>query len=98
VLAVVRNIPAGTVSTYGHVALMAGYPGAARQVGWVLSGLSEHDKQTPWQRVINASGRISIRGRGDMAEVQRHLLEQEGIVFDERNKVDLDTYLFRGIT
>jgi len=86
----------GTVSTYGHIALMAGYPGAARQVGWVLSGLSDDDNETPWHRVINATGRISIRGRGDMAELQKHLLEQEGVEFDDRERVDLDVYLYTG--
>jgi methylated-DNA-protein-cysteine methyltransferase related protein len=45
----------------------------------------------PWQRVINSQGKVSERpGLGPLA--QRQLLEREGVVFDERGRVDLKTY------
>lgn len=94
VLSAVRSIPRGYVSTYGHIALMAGSPGAARQVGWVLAGLHPEADDVPWHRIINARGRISIRGRGDMAELQKRLLESEGIEFGENDAVDLETCLY----
>ncbi len=43
----------------------------------------------PWWRVINAQGRISAR---EGAERQRGLLEGEGVVFDERGRVDLNRF------
>jgi len=45
--------------------------------------------ELPWQRVINAKGKISPR-RGAMQ--QRILLENEGVVFDDNDIVDLTTY------
>lgn len=90
VLAVVRSVPAGKVTTYGTVALMAGAPRAARQVGGVLHGLGPADGDVPWQRVINASGGISTYKVG-AGELQVALLRSEGVeVVDDR--VDLRRY------
>ena len=89
---VVRRIPAGKVATYGTVARVAGLPGHARQVGYAMAALSdEHD--VPWHRVINAKGEVSARKGGTAFEqIQRVLLEAEGVVFDGRGRVDLDRY------
>lgn len=87
----VRRIPPGAVSTYGEIAGLAGMPGAARQVGWALNALSEED-DVPWHRVINARGEISGRGEREYADLQRALLESEGVEFDRHGRVDLDRY------
>ncbi len=89
VLTLILQIPKGRVSTYGAVALMAGYPRRARHVGHLLRGISEetaHD--IPWQRVVNSSGQLSTYkiGTGDL---QRVLLEAEGIVFSKTGRLDL---------
>jgi len=42
----------------------------------------------PWHRVINAKGEISPRSAGDSHELQRMLLEAEGVKFDERGRVE----------
>lgn len=92
--AVIRRIPEGRVATYGQVALLAGLPGHARQVGAVLREVPPGVK-LPWQRVVNAQGRISsrgIRGIGWEEGVQRHLLEEEGVVFDTRGRIDLERF------
>ncbi|MAG33395.1 MAG: methyltransferase [Deltaproteobacteria bacterium] len=85
---VVRRIPQGRVATYGQVAALSGSPGAARQVGWALAALSPDD-HVPWHRVINARGEISTRGEREIEDLQRALLESEGVVFDRRGRVDL---------
>jgi len=77
VLRVVRRVPAGTVVTYGQVALLAGRPGAARAVGAVLRGLREADGAVPWQRVVNATGGLSTYKVGH-GELQAALLRSEG--------------------
>ena len=88
IYAVVAAIPPGRVATYGQVAALAGLPGRARLVGYALHGLPEgHD--LPWQRVVNASGRVSPRARPGADDYQRHLLEAEGVVFDDRGRVRL---------
>ncbi len=89
VLELVQQIPHGRVSTYGALALMAGYPKRARHVGHLLRGISEETTQDiPWHRVINSSGRLSTYkiGTGDL---QKILLESEGIVFSKTGKLDL---------
>jgi len=78
VLAIVRQVPRGRVVSYGQVALWAGSPRAARQVGAVLYGLREADGDVPWQRVINARGGISTYKIG-AGELQVALLRAEGI-------------------
>lgn len=87
VYAVVRTVPRGAVTTYGDVATLLGSPRVARHVGFALAALD--DPSVPWHRVINSRGRISFKGDVARGRVQRALLEQEGVVFDEHDKVDL---------
>lgn len=87
----VRRIPAGRVATYGQVAALAGMPGAARQVGWALAALGEDD-DVPWHRVLNARGEISPRGERETVDLQRALLESEGIEMSRGGRVDLKRY------
>jgi len=88
IIAAIRKIPRGKVSTYGAVARGAGYPGAARQVVAALRlayGL-------PWQRVLGAGGEIKLRG--DSAIEQRLRLEAEGVTFRGR-RVDIKRHEFK---
>ena len=87
----VRGVPAGGVVTYGQVALELGSPAAARAVGYALHFLPGNS-DVPWWRVVNAGGGISLRGRGEAAEVQRRLLEAEGIAFRREGTIDLRRY------
>ncbi len=84
----IRAIPRGKVSTYGGVATMAGYPGAARMVARVL----RRSFGLPWQRVLGAGGQIKLTG--DSAIEQRLRLEAEGVRFRGR-KVDMKACEFR---
>ena len=93
----VARVPRGKVVTYGQVAALLGAPRAARAVGTALRHMPlPLTKKVPWQRVINASGGISLRGDVLRAEEQRWLLEEEGIAFDRNGKVDLEQYLWGG--
>jgi methylated-DNA-protein-cysteine methyltransferase related protein len=86
----VKQIPKGKVATYGDVAKLSGLPGQQRLVGYALHNLPVNSK-IPWQRVVNAQGRISLpRGRRGY-ERQKKLLEKEGILFIDE-AVDLDRY------
>jgi methylated-DNA-protein-cysteine methyltransferase related protein len=76
----VRQIPKGTVATYGEVAAEAGFPGQARMVGYALHALP-HGSGVPWQRVINTMGKISFPTGSDAHTRQKRLLRKEGIVF-----------------
>ena len=87
----VKQIPAGKVATYGQIARMVGGC-SARMVGFAMSALRDgRDPEVPWQRIINAQGRISLHGIGS-AE-QRFLLEDEGVVFDEADRMEGRAYI-----
>lgn len=88
---IVRRIPRGQVATYGQIARLAGYPRHARQVGYALAALTD-DASVPWQRVINARGEISARSKPGYTDLQRILLEDEGIAFDHRGRIDLQRF------
>lgn len=94
IYAVVAAIPKGKVATYGQVALLAGLPGRARQVGYALHAAA--DPSLPWHRVVNAKGEISLRSGGSEGDrVQRLRLEAEGVVFDRCGRISLERYRWR---
>lgn len=83
ILAVVDEIPAGKVATYGQIARLIDRPRNARLVGRVL-GMSEFYGQFPCHRVVNHKGRL-VPGWG----AQRGLLEDEGVPFKDENHVEI---------
>ena len=90
----VKRIPRGKVATYGQIAALVGMPRHARQVGYALAALPANMK-IPWHRVINAQGRISLRLKhwdSGSDDLQRILLEAEGVIFDSSGRVDLKRF------
>ena len=75
---------------------MLGHPHAARTVGWALHSLPE-GSDVPWHRVINSQGRVSTGGEGQADNLQRVLLEAEGVRFDKHGKVDWDHFGWEGL-
>jgi methylated-DNA-protein-cysteine methyltransferase related protein len=73
---VIAQVPRGKVATYGQVAKLAGYPGAARQVAWAL----HNSTGLPWHRIVGAGGKISLTGNPGFE--QRMRLQMEGIQFN----------------
>ena len=93
---IVSQIPAGRVATYGQVALLAGSPRAARQVGFALGKL-DGDSAVPWHRVVNARGQVSLRAFSEgCEELQEELLADEGVVLDEGGRIDLSKWGWDG--
>ena len=91
---VVAFIPEGRLSTYGQVADWIGAYGCARQVGWALRRLSL-PSPIPWQRVVNAKGRISMSlSREGTDWMQRELLISEGIPVDRQGRLPLKRFLW----
>ena len=72
---VVRRIPAGSVSTYGQVARLAGMPRSARLVGYAMA--SCQDPTVPCHRVVGSDS--SLTGYAGGLEKKRYLLSLEGI-------------------
>jgi len=92
IIHLIKSIPYGRVTTYGALAFMAGNKGASLHVVRVLNSCSEKDN-LPWYRVVNSKGTISLTGEG--ADLQRKLLEEEGVVFDDKGRIDFSMYLWR---
>ena len=92
---VVKQIPRGKVATYGQVAALAGNPRGARGVGFAL----HHNPQPgviPCHRVIFRDGSLCTGFAFGGPEVQRRLLEQEGVCFLPDGRVDLSRFGWLG--
>lgn len=92
IYALVRQIPRGKVATYGQIAEIVG-DCTARVVGYAMAACPD---DVPWQRVINAQGKVSPRADSWGTEVQRVRLEEEGIVFGPDHKVNLAAVRWAG--
>jgi methylated-DNA-protein-cysteine methyltransferase-like protein len=96
IYAMVRRIPPGRVTTYGRIAKLVGGC-TARMVGYAMAALKRGTApDVPWQRVINAKGKVSVHGNGIGNAMQRAILEQEGVVFDAQDRVDFEKYGWLG--
>ena len=84
----VKQIPRGKVATYGQIASLAGNPRGARGVGFAL----HHNPQPgiiPCHRVVFRDGSVCTGFAFGGPEVQRRLLEEEGVEFLPDGKVNL---------
>ena len=89
----IRDIPRGSVASYGQIAEIAGIPRGARQVGWALRQLSR-GQNVPWHRVITASGRIAFEAGSARFERQKALLAAEDVTVTA-GRVDMRKYRWR---
>lgn len=92
VIVIIKSVPEGKVATYGQIAAYAGNSRAARQVAYILHS-SSRKENLPWHRVVNSKGSISLKPHHGY-ELQKKLLEKEGIIFNEGNCIDLKRFLW----
>ena len=85
---IVRKIPAGKVATYGQIAHLLGNPRLSRVVGYAMHSCLYDD--VPCHRVVNRFGQFAK----SFEEVQRGMLEREGVVVGEEDCVDLKEYIW----
>lgn len=91
----IKAIPFGKVASYGQIAVYAGIPRAARAVGMILNKLPA-DTTLPWWRLVNNTGKLSIRGSIFSRDDQKSLLENEGIKFKKEHEFEIEKYRWRG--
>ncbi len=91
VQALVKRIPKGRVATYGQLSRLIGGRLTPVGVGWAIRAAAEGT--IPWQRVVNASGGISTEHEHE--DLQRAMLESEGVRFDGEGRIDLARYGWR---
>ena len=87
---IVKEIPVGRVMTYGQIADILGEGYTARTVGYVMHAADTEN--VPWQRVINSQGACSTGRMTLPVNLQQKILEDEGVVFNEKGKCDLGVY------
>lgn len=86
----VRNIPAGKITTYGTIAQTLGIRNS-RLVGWAMHG--NKDPTVPCHRVVFKDGSLAPGYAFGGPKVQKEKLVKEGIKFTEKNKVDLTKFI-----
>jgi methylated-DNA-protein-cysteine methyltransferase-like protein len=87
----VRRIPRGRVMSYGQISQLLTRPLSAQAVGWAMNQCPD---DVPWQRVVNAAGGISTEHRSVPRDLQRRLLEAEGIRFGPDGRLSMSKYRF----
>ncbi len=87
---IVNQIPAGRVMTYGQIAETLGTGYTPRTVGFVMHAADTEN--VPWQRVINSQGSCSTGKMMMPVNLQQKMLEDEGIIFSEKGRCDLNNY------
>lgn len=85
----VKKIPKGKVASYGQIALMAGNPRWSRVVGYALHSNPEPGI-IPCHRVVTKDGKLSKSFAFGGENMQRILLESEGVTFLNDDTVDLE--------
>lgn len=91
---IVRSIPPGKVTTYGHIAAAIGVRSGARLVGWALNAVAYDERlDIPCHRVVNRMGELSGKMHFETPFVMRERLEAEGVAF-LGDAVDLDQHLW----
>jgi methylated-DNA-protein-cysteine methyltransferase-like protein len=99
---IVSRIPRGKVASYGQVAKMLRPPAGVDaetylEYGalWVSNAVAESPNEVPWQRMVNSKGEITER---DGVQAKRHqlMLEDEGVEFNPRGRIDLKKYGWSG--
>jgi methylated-DNA-protein-cysteine methyltransferase-like protein len=86
----VEQIPFGRVMTYGQIAEILGGKFNAQIVCLALH--SAGDEKIPWQRVITSQGSCAPGKIFLPYNVQKKLLEAEGVLFDEKSRCNLEKY------
>ena len=89
----VCKIPEGKVATYGQIALLCQSPRASRAVGYALH-FNPKPGIIPCHRVVNRFGRLAPSFAFGGQDIQRRLLEREGVEVNADYTVDLEKYIW----
>ena len=91
VFEVVRQIPAGRVTSYGAIARYLGTAGSSRMVGWAMNLSHHQETYVPAHRVVNRNGLLTGKIHFGSPDQMEELLENEGIMVEDDQVVDFKT-------
>ena len=94
IYSVVRQIPRGRVASYGQVAALAGNPRWSRVVGYALH-VNPDPEGIPCYRVVTKNGGLSEAFAFGGINVQRELLERDGVEFTTDGRVVMEKYRWK---
>ena len=92
---IVKQIPRGSVTTYGTIAHLCGNKRMSRQVGWALH-VNPEPFVIPCHRVVNREGKLSGAFAFGGKNVQHDLLADEGVEFTDYDTVNISKHLWEG--
>jgi methylated-DNA-protein-cysteine methyltransferase-like protein len=79
---IVRQIPAGRVTSYGAIAACLGTRMSARMVGWAMNAAHHLNPPVPAHRVVNRNGMLSGKLHFSTPQRMQELLEKEGVIIE----------------
>lgn len=90
---IVKKVPKGKVTTYGDIARVLGNIRLSRIVGYALHA-NPYFGEVPCHRVVNKNGRLAPNFAFGGSNIQKQMLEKEGIKIKNDYVVDLENFLF----
>lgn len=90
---IVKLVPTGRITTYGHIAKYLGVASSARVVGYAMN-VSHSDSEIPAHRVVNRNGILTGKHHFDGINLMQELLESEGIIVKNDKIVDFEKLLW----
>ncbi len=93
VVEIVKQIPKGKITTYGHIAGFLGSRRSARMVGWALNK-QKNKPEVPAHRVVNKKGLLTGKIHFDGINLMQELLEMEGVEIKDNQVVNMEKYLW----
>ncbi len=91
---IVRQVPPGRVTTYGHVAAAIGLRSGARMVGYAMNGCHHVMPPVPAQRVVNRNGMLSGKAHFGPGDEMAGLLRSEGVEVKDDAVADFQKVLW----
>lgn len=88
VMAVVRQIPKGRVTSYGAIAKYLGAARSARIVGYCMNNAHTVKPKVPAHRVVNRIGLLSGKHHFGSPTAMEDLLKKEGVKVKKDQVVD----------
>jgi len=88
----VCSVPKGKVASYGQIARLVGNPRLSRVVGYALHVNPDPDR-IPCYRIVNRFGEVSEAFAFGGENMQRRLLMEDGVEFDENGRVKKEYFI-----
>ena len=95
---VVRQIPKGSVTSYGAIAAYLGTKLSARMVGWAMNAAHTAKPKVPAQRVVNRNGMLTGKHHFGTPDLMEELLKKDGVAVKKDTVVDFKKRFWDPIT